>query len=159
MSKTPAGTPLATRIQKCIVAHPTWDDHRVAAAMRCHVGDVRAGRAKPAASSAPHPPATPLTKPTVGMSRAEFLAQYDPMTKVLNAMRGAIKIIRAGHYYKDHILRQEAGIHDLVTWRGVSKSPDYEFRKYQFRIKDEIFWTDPASAAAELENNPNAKEV
>ncbi len=137
------------RVLACLRKHPEWDDRRISKAVGAPLADVAAAR-KPAAKAAPK---------AAGISRTEFMALYDPTTKARNTLKAAVKLIERGQFYKDHELRKLAGCGDPALWRALANDPDEGFSKYQFRMGDQVWWSDPASVADLLAQHPKAKAV
>lgn len=150
---------LAQRIQRCMQIHPDWTDTRVANAMRCRIRPVHDARQRIGGGQ---PSAQPVKAAIQGgMSKTEFMAAYDPTTKMRLAIKSAIGMVAKGRFYRDHELRKMAGYGggDASLWRSIASDPDEGFTKYQFRMSDQIWWSDPGSVSDMLATHPKAKPV
>lgn len=160
--KTPAGSALTDRILNCLRKHPDWPDTRVANAMRCHIGPVREARRRSDSAARKTPTGLPQkAAPQSGLTKAEFMAAYDPTTKMRLAIKTAAGMITKGRFYRDHELRKMAGYGggDTSLWRSIAADPDEGFVKYQFRMGDQIWWSDPVSVTDMIATHAKAKEV
>lgn len=99
-------------------------------------------------------------KTAVGISKAEFMAEYDPTTKTKLALRNVVREhLEDDRYIKDHELRKLAGVGDPRLWRDIADDPDEGFTKYQFEFGGTRWWTTPKSRDEMVSSNPKTKAV
>jgi len=144
---------LQDRIKLAIEKHPDWTDARIAKSFKgCRAAEVR--RLRPAGIKA----SAPIKK--IGMSRGEFMARYDPTTRVRKQLAAAAKLIQRGIIYKDYELRREVGCSDARLWREIAKDPDEGLSELQFAVTGEgVYWSDAATVREILETVTKAKAV
>lgn len=175
------------RVRACVAKHPDWTDRRVSRAVKgataAMAADARGPQPKAAilAACPRHPQYRAIRPPQVsceacqrlwaarghgrsatphgGISRAEFMAVYDPTTKARMALKAAVGTIERGRFYKDHELRRTSGCADPGLWRMLANDPAEGFTRYQFRMADQVWWSDPKSVAELLQTHPKAKAV
>jgi len=142
------------RVRACLAKHPDWKDERVGRATGARVAEIRAARGgKPPAQEAAH-------QKKLGMTRGDFMAQYDPTTRVRRQLKAAAKIIQRGTIYKDYELRREVGCSDARLWREIAKDPEEGLSELQFVISGEgVYWSDKATVADILRTVTKAKAV
>ena len=148
----PPAISMEQKVKNCLSKHPTWEDTRVARTTAAPVGLIRAVRqgAKPEVKT---------SAGQGGITRAEFMSLHDPTTKMRVCLKEAVKLIGKGRFYKDHELRKMVGASDPALWRALAGDPDEGLTKYQFRMADTVWWTDPESAAAVISTHAKAKAV
>jgi hypothetical protein len=100
------------------------------------------------------------SKKKAGMSRDEFMREFDPITKTRAAIQTAIEMyVESDRYIKENEMKKLAGINDPRIWRDVVDDPDEGFTEYQFDFGNSRWWTTPESRDEMIENNPKAKAV
>lgn len=149
----PPAISLEKKVKNCLVKHPGWDDTRVARSTAAPVGLIRTVR-RGAVPVAKH-----LAASQGGITRSEFMSLHDPTTKMRQGLKEAVRLIVKGRFYKEHELRKMVGASDAALWRGLAGDPDEGFTKYQFRMGDTIWWTDPESAENLIGTHAKAKAV
>lgn len=176
------------RVLACLRRHPDWDDQRVRDALNVPTQLVRDARAGNPPAARPgrcrrHPQYRAMRPPRVmcadclrlwaaaapsgrrpavsrtGISRNEFMSLYDPTTRTRNMLKAAVKMIERGKFYKDHELRRMASCSDPSLWRALASDPAEGFTEHQFRMGDQVWWSDPASVADIIANHARAKGV
>jgi len=106
----------------------------------------------------------PAKNKRTGMTRGQFAAQYDCNTKIRDAIqRGIQQLMRSENPEDDMILKDTEFRAELcgnvaaMGWRQIAG--EQEFLKYQFRSRQDIFWTTPRTKKWALENVSNAREL
>ena len=102
----------------------------------------------------------PTTNRKVGLSRKEFMSEYDPATKTKLVLRKVIsEHLEDDRYISDYELRKLAGIGDPRMWRDIANDPDEDFTKYQFEACGKRWWTTPKSRDEIVTSSSKMKAV
>lgn len=109
-----------------------------------------------AAKKAARDKAKPSHKRKLGLSRDAFLAAYDTDTQTRLAVRKALAEMSEDCVVKDAEFRARCGSH-ASGWRHVADEP--EFRKYQFKLSQELFWALPETIRWAKSKNPRVREL
>ena len=103
------------------------------------------------------PAAKKASKP--GMTKREFLEEYDPYTRTLRDINRGLTKLENDRYIKDNEFRKLCGVGDLRMWRDVVVDPDEGFTGYQFLYGDQRWWTTEKSAGEMIAANLKAKAI
>lgn len=105
-------------------------------------------------------PKTKLRVQKAGMSRDEFMKEFDPITKARVAIQEAVEeYLEDDRYVKENEMKKLAGITDPKLWRAVADDPEDGFCKYQFEYGGFRWWTTPKSRNEMVESNHKARAV
>ena len=96
---------------------------------------------------------------SLAISETDFMQMYDPTTKTRYALDEVLRLIEPGSFIRDHILRKESGCGDPSLWRDIARDPDEPYWKYQFRMGEDVWWTDPDTAERVCQTNKKARRV
>jgi len=159
---------LKTRIADCIMRHAhdddaPWTNSRISKAVKFEGGHPNAaqvavvrGGMSVGAATAPQKPKRP-GKP--GLSKQEFLEEFDPYTRALRDINRGLLKLEDERYIKDGEFRKVCGVTDLRMWRDIVIDPDEGFTAYQFLFGEQRWWTTQESAKEMLAENLKAKAV
>lgn len=105
-----------------------------------------------------------MKAPKGAMTRKSFLSKYDEDTKVRESVKRGLVILldspgaESDHIVKDVEFRMEyCQCNHAVGWKTITQEP--QFRKYQFRSGQDIFWTAPRTKEWALANVSKAREL
>jgi DNA-directed RNA polymerase subunit K/omega len=157
---------LKGKIVDCITRHAhdedaPWTNSRIAKAVKFDgghpsAGQVAAVRAEMPAGAAPVRQKRP-GKP--GLSKKEFLEEFDPYTRALRDINRGLLKLEDERYVKDGEFRKVCGVTDLRMWRDIVIDPDEGFTPYQFSFGEQRWWTTEESVKGMLAENLKAKAV
>lgn len=92
-----------------------------------------------------------------GLSREQFAATFDNDTRIRNALVKTVAWLETqDELFDDAAIRAKCAC-PSSGWRLVSAEP--EFKKYQFCIKNRIFWASRATRSWALNNVQGASEL
>ena len=111
-------------------------------------------RAAPPAPESPQP-----KKRRLGLSEREFLQKFDVNVRMRGLLAQAVKQIERRRFYQDHEMRRLVSCGDARLWRDLASDPGEGFSKYQFRMGDTVYWTDPETVNDILSKNSKARPL
>lgn len=97
----------------------------------------------------------------IGISMEEFLEEHDPTAKMRSMLKRAVAVVmdNSGRLIRDCELRREVGCGDSRFWADIARDPSEGFTKYQFKWKDDLYWSDPATVSATCKKYRQAKAL
>lgn len=108
---------------------------------------------KPSASM----PARTRSHPVTGLSREQFANTFDGDTRIRNSLTKVVAWLDAqDEIFDDAQVRAKCSC-PTSGWRMVAVEP--EFKKYQFCIKNRLFWASRATRSWALNNVQGASEL
>ncbi len=91
-----------------------------------------------------------------GLSRKEFMSQFDVATRVRESIRKAIKALGSDEIVKDSGFRTDhCGESNVAAWRQVVD--EVEFLQYQFSFEGKTWWATAATVKWAVQNVTRAR--